>query len=108
MTNQNFNGIGKYIHNNGNYYIGKWMNGKKHGEGKLYHFGGDLYFKGKFINDRKEGEGIEYYSNGKIKYQGSFQNDSYNGNGTIFWRNGDYFTGVFKDGLAVKEGILYC
>ena len=68
MINQNFNGIGKHIQSNGNYYIGKWLNGKKHGEGKLYHFGGELYFKGKFINDQKEGEGTEFYSNGKIKY----------------------------------------
>jgi antitoxin component YwqK of YwqJK toxin-antitoxin module len=56
------------IQNDGSYYIGGWINGKKGGHGKEYNFEGLLRFKGKFINGKREGDGIEYYYNGKVKY----------------------------------------
>ena len=33
-----YDGDGKYIYNNGNYYIGEWKEGKKHGKGIKFLF----------------------------------------------------------------------
>jgi len=40
-----------YICNNGDYYIGDFKDGFKHGEGILYSKNGDIIIKGKFINN---------------------------------------------------------
>ena len=43
-------GNGKYIWENGNYYIGQWLNGKKHGKGTEYYKNGNIKKDGNFIN----------------------------------------------------------
>ena len=48
FVNDKYEGNGKYIWEDDEYYIGQWKN-------SLFH-----------------GKGIEYYSNGKIKYEGDF------------------------------------
>ena len=53
---------GKYIYENGDYYLGNFSLGKK------------------------EGQGIEYYRNNKKKYEGHFSNNMYNGCGKLLWR----------------------
>ena len=53
FINGKFEGNGKYIWENGEYYIGQWKNG-------LFH-----------------GKGIEYYSNGNIKNEGNWINDKF-------------------------------
>jgi hypothetical protein len=50
-------GKGKYIYENGDYYVGDFVNG-------LYH-----------------GNGIEYYKNGNIRYEGEFKDNLYDGKG---------------------------
>ena len=98
-----YEGNGKYIWENGGYYIGQFKNGLSHGKGILYYSNGNILYEGDFINDKPEGngkyiwengeyyigqwknglrngKGILYYSNGKIKYEGDFFNDKYVGN----------------------------
>ena len=60
---------GKYIWENGEYYIGQYKNGLRHGKG------------------------IQYYPNGKIKYEGEFINDKFEGKGKYIWENGEYYIG---------------
>ena len=48
FDNDKFEGMGKYIYENGDYYIGQFSNGSKRGKGR------------------------EYYKNGKIKIEGEF------------------------------------
>ena len=63
---------GKYI--NGKYI---WENGK--------------YYIGEFKNNIPNGKGIKYYSNGNINYEGDFINGKYEGNGKNIYENGELF-----------------
>lgn len=38
-----YNGFGRFIYSNGNYYIGNWLDGKRSGFGKLVDKSGRVY-----------------------------------------------------------------
>ena len=43
-------------------YEGKWVHGKRHGNGRLiYHSNGTSYYDGQWVNNMKHGYGIEVY-----------------------------------------------
>ena len=44
-------GKGKYIYENGEYYIGEFKSGERHGKGILYYSDGKIKQKGNWIND---------------------------------------------------------
>ena len=48
-----FDGEGKYVYENGDYYIGHFKNGLCHGKGKEYDKNGKLLSEGLWINDEK-------------------------------------------------------
>ena len=70
-------GNGKYIWENGSYYIGL-----KIGKGKLY------------------------YANNNIKYDGEYKMDLFDGYGKYIEQNGEYFIGQWSNGMKVK-GTIY-
>ena len=62
-------------YSNGNIkYEGDWIVGKFEGKGKYIWENGEYYI-GQEKNGLRHGKGIEYYSNGKIRYKGNFVND---------------------------------
>ena len=81
--NNKYNGYGKIIYENGEYYIGEFKDGLKYGKGILYYKNGKIMFLGDFIDDKFEGAG--YFS-----YQ-------------IY----DYYIGERKDNIKNGKGILY-
>ena len=54
FINDKFEGNGKYIYEDGDYYIGEWKNDLKHGKGKYYYKNGNIKFESYFINDKAE------------------------------------------------------
>ena len=69
-------GKGIAYYKNGNIkFEGDFINDKYEGNGK-YIFENGNYYIGEFKNDLKHGKGIIYYKNGNIKYEGDFSNDS--------------------------------
>ena len=50
------NGYGKYINQDGSYYIGQWKNSLKHGKGIIYNSKKEIEKKGKWINDNFIGD----------------------------------------------------
>ena len=46
--NSKYNGYGKMIYENGEYYIGEFIDGLKHGKGILYYKNGKIMFLGGF------------------------------------------------------------
>ena len=57
-------GNGKFIEKEGEYYIGEFKNGLKHGKGKEYRKSGVLIYEGDFVNGKREGTGKLIYTNG--------------------------------------------
>ena len=121
---------GKYIFEDGKYYIGEFKNNMPNGKGIKYYKNGKIQYDGNFINGKFEGngkyiyedndyyigqfknglrngKGIVYYSNGNIMYEGDFVNNLREGNGKYIYENGEYYTGQFKNGLSHGKGTEY-
>ena len=127
FKNDNFDGTGLFINEQGDYYFGQWKNGTYDGYGSLI-IGKKLAYRGFFKNGKKEGFGEEkspegdhyngafydgekngkgeYLYNNGTNYQGYFRNSKYSGFGNIQLNNDEYIIGGFKDGkLDGKENI---
>jgi len=121
---------GKYIWEDGKYYIGQFKNNLPNGKGIKNYKNGNILYEGEFINGKFEGngkiiwedgeyyigqlknslrngKGADYYSNGNIKYEGDFVNDKYEGNGKYIWEVGLYYIGQWKNSLRNGKGTMY-
>lgn len=125
FTNDEFNGTGLFITEQGDYYFGQWKNGLYDGYGSLI-VGKKLVYRGFFKNGKKEGYGEETYPDGDYydgvfydgqkngrgqylfsdgsNYLGYFRNSKYNGYGKINWKGGDKIKGDFRDGKLDGQG----
>ena len=101
------NGKGIKYYPNGNIlYEGDFINGKFEGNGKYYYDNGDYYI-GKYKNGLRNGKGIKYYKNGKILFNGEYINGKAEGNGKCFWEDGEYCICHWKNGIRNGRGIEY-
>ena len=130
IKNNNFEGFGKYIWENGEYYIGQWLDGLRHGKGIIYYkndsikyegdfvndkyegngkyiYGNGDYYIGQWLNDLKHGKGTIYYKNNSIKYEGGFVNGKLEGYGKYIYENGEYYIGQYLNGLKHGKGTIY-
>merc|ERR1711970_446151 len=100
MGNNNKNGAGvEYFASGHLKFSGTWKDDSKTGKGKEYNENGNIIFEGNYANDLRAGYGVEYYSNGEV-YKGIFENGKANGNGILYTsENEKKFEGEFKDGL---------
>ena len=121
---------GKYIWEDGKYYIGEYKNNIPNGKGIKYYKNGNILYEGEFINGKfegngkyiyddgkyyigqyknglREGKGIIYYKNRKLLFEGKFINDKREGNGKYIWENGEYYIGQYKNGLRNGKGTMY-
>ena len=118
------------VNDNGDYYIGKIRDGKKHGKGKEVDKNDNIIYEGNFAVDKYEGKGkkiyesgnytigefkdglrngkgIHYYKNGDIKYEGDFVNDTFEGEGKYIYEDKSYYIGEWKNGAKHGKGIYY-
>ena len=95
-------GYGIIIYKNGTRYEGIFKNNKHNGYGKLIQLDGEI-----FIGDWKEGKingkGVRYHSNGD-RYIGSYVNNIRNGEGHYIFSNGDSYEGNWTNGKANGKG----
>ena len=80
-------GNGKFYFDDGEYYIGQFLNGLRHGNGTLYYRNGNVQYEGEFINDKAEGDGRFIDEEGN-QYIGKFLDGKRNGEGIIIDKNG--------------------
>ena len=64
INNGKVEGFGKYFYENGEYYLGDWLKGKKNGKGILCYKNNTIKYEGDFVNDKKEGKGKYIYEDG--------------------------------------------
>ena len=52
IKNNKYEGNGKYIYEDGVYYIGQWLNGLFHGKGTIYYKNNSIKYECDFVNDK--------------------------------------------------------
>jgi hypothetical protein len=96
------NGIGTFIWDNGQKYVGKWKDGEWHGQGTFTYSKGGMYI-GEFKNNHQHGQGTRIYP-GIGKYVGEWKESNRIGQGTYTSADGNYkYVGEFK-GLQHGQG----
>ena len=98
-----FNGKGLMIYNNGSSLFGDWANGVCTGKGYL-RINNQYEYDGDFVENKKHGYGVEKYPDGS-KYEGQFQDNKKNGHGKYIISGGETYVGDFKDDLFDGEGV---
>ena len=130
LINGKFEGNGKYVYVDGDYFIGEFKNGEKNGKGIMYNKNNNIIYDGYYANDKKEGNGKlilengEYYigqwkndsmdgkgkvynKEGKLIYEGDFKNNKMEGNGSYYYETGEYYIGQYKNNLKNGKGKLF-
>ena len=96
----------KYYKNGNILYEGEFINGKFEGNGKYIYDDGEYYI-GQYKNGLRNGKGTIYYTNGKIKIEGDWINGELEGNGKYIWENGEYYIGQWLNGKRHGKGKEY-
>ena len=98
-----FTGFGRIIKSNGDLFEGNFQKGKIYGYGIKKKLNGYVY-QGDFLNGMKDGFGIE--ENEDFKYKGEFNKDIRKGKGEIFFKkNKESYEGEFEEGKINGIGI---
>lgn len=94
-------GKGRFYFEDGSYYDGDWVEGKKQGHGILYYCDGNTkIYEGKWLNDKFSGQGILYNIFSEelwVRYEGEFLEGVKNGKGILVMKNGKNQVGNFKN-----------
>lgn len=98
------NGEGTLKWDNGDFFTGKYIDGKKTGVGRETLSNGEIY-EGELKDDVRTGQGIYHYANGDI-YEGKFKDDIRSGYGIYRYANGDIYEGEWKDNIRCGKGTL--
>ena len=100
----------------GSYYDGNWVNGKRHGNGKMF-FSDKSVYDGEWENDKQNGDGRLFLPNGDM-YQGHWKEGKRHGQGEFHFQNraqilrGTWFEGISKCGELFEmtdksKGIVF-
>ena len=103
-----FNGYGRLSYDDeGETYKGRFVSGKKQGQGTLWDAKGNVYI-GEWRNDRRNGRGVQAFhveewregehsvvwlEDNTENYSGEFKNDVFYGQGTYRWEDGTRYVG---------------
>ena len=85
-------------------YEGYFVDDQYDGKGKLINEDGSIY-EGEFSKNKKNGEGTLYDK--KSKYKGHFKDDKFDGKGELIYEDGGKYVGEFSQNLRHGQGILY-
>lgn len=94
--------------NNWKWFEGNFTNGILSGlDSKIYYANGNLHYIGNTLEGKKEGQGTLYHFNGMLSYKGLFKSDlpfgsltySYNEAGKIVYRGGQNLSGCIGFGM---------
>lgn len=88
---------------NGDTYVGAYVNQKRNGKGVYTHTSAGATYDGDFVDGQKHGVGTMTYPD-KSKYEGTWRNDIIQGRGVYFYANGDRYSGEFDKGVKHGQG----
>jgi hypothetical protein len=87
---------------NGNIYIGEWLNGKRDGRGRQTWKNGDVY-EGEWKEDKQDGLGRSTFASG-CRYIGWISQNCKHGIGEYVWSDGSSYLGEWKNNLMHGVG----
>ena len=88
------------IYDNGDYCIGEFRYGKRHGQTTYWHQDGKKHV-GEYRNGKKNGKGTTYYADGR-KYDGEWKDNKCHGKGIEYTADRQIFReGVWADDVYV-------
>lgn len=97
-------GIGIFILNTKDIYLGYWDNGYLEGYGKVFNKLDKPVYEGNFVEDVKYGIGRFYLKNNE-KYEGQFSNNAFNGSGIYIFKDGRIWIGYFVGNGKERAGV---
>ncbi|CAJ1964887.1 unnamed protein product [Cylindrotheca closterium] len=123
-----WNGSGKHIKANGDYYDGNFLDNLYHGEGVFSYKESGRFFEGKYVmgertkgtmryadgsvykgqfyHGRRHGRGSYTFKDGS-RYKGDFYKDLMQGIGELRFRDGSSYVGEWKRGKHEGQGSMY-
>ncbi len=99
------NGTGVYRYSSISTYSGQFLNGLRHGKGKMIMQNGNVY-EGQFVKSNLQGQGSMTYTNGD-RYVGLWANDQPNGQGKYFFKSRERYEGRMANGEFEGQGTMY-
>jgi len=92
-------GAGTYSYSNPHFaYTGEWVNGKKHGHGRLTV--GCSVYEGSFVDGEIEGTGVQRWADGS-SYNGEWRQGEREGYGVFSGADGSTYEGTWKRNVRV-------
>ena len=99
------NGLGTYLWDSGDKYVGEFSNGLPNGEGLITTADGDIY-EGEWLDDKANGMGTYTHANG-AKYHGEWRDDKQHGTGRRPGLTAPFTkVNIMKERRTVKESSL--
>ena len=95
-------GVMLYVHE-GVYYIGKWVNDKKEGQGVMINQDGS-YYNGEWYKDKPHGKGEYFNPDESWSYSGRWRYGEMDGEGTETYPDGTSFHGIYKQSRKNGKG----
>ena len=90
----------------GHMYIGKVVNNRPHGSGKMDFAGSVIVsYEGEWRKSKPHGQGVLIWENNYTVYSGGFVNGALTGQGKITFGDGTSYEGGYKDGKWTGRGI---
>ena len=87
------------------HYVGEYENGRKNGQGTLFHANGSPAYEGGWKEGRFHGYGKAYQSDGLLIYEGNWGAKGFHGQGTRYYESGARYEGNWKDGDRSGLGV---
>ena len=103
FVNGKRHGRGRMEYANGDVYEGEYNMGKRHGQGTMTYAAGSSY-TGAWENSVKSGKGRFVQASGEV-YEGDFSGGTFDGFGTYTFKNGNTFMGDWKAGKRDGKGV---
>ena len=97
--------FGILVDSKGNKYIGEWKDDQFNGKGRLLSINGDFY-EGDFVQGKMEGNGIFHSTKYGYNYTGELKNNKFHGKGKLIYDDNTTYEGSFSEGYMNGEGNL--
>lgn len=85
-------------------YWGDWKNNERNGKG-IFVWENGMKYVGDWKNNERNGEGTFTWKNG-LKFEGQWKNDKRNGKGTLFYTDGKQLEGVWTNDILNGRTVL--